>query len=78
MNCPCCYKRIETSGGCLDCSLQTLWCMCGARFCAKHQREAFEKHPEFCPNIYRANQTIIFPTDPGWSNQGSGGIVNSL
>lgn len=76
MNCLCCGMRIESTGGCLECSLQTFWCMCGARFCGKHGREAYEKHPEFCPNIYRTNTTII-PTTPDWSNQQSG-IVYSL
>lgn len=67
----CCGKRIESTGGCLDCSLQTFWCMCGARFCGKHGREAYEKHPEFCPNIYRANISTIIPTNPFLSNQDS-------
>jgi len=50
--------------------------MCGASFCGKHGREAYEKHSEFCPNIYRIN-TTVFPTAPEWSNQQSG-IVYSL
>lgn len=56
MNCPCCFKRIDTSGGCSDCMLTTIWCSCGLRVCGKHGQEEFKQHA--CPNI-QTNGTII-------------------
>ena len=60
MNCPCCGARIETSGGCHACSLQSFWCICGQRFCGRHGWEALERHP--CPNVQIIGVTVPLQT----------------
>jgi len=58
LRCWCCGKGYDTSGGCLDCTVITIHCMCGAKFCAKHRGQDYEKHQEVCPNIIRINTTV--------------------
>lgn len=48
MNCPCCFQEILSTGGCTVCSLQTIWCHCGARFCAAHHSKEAAEHTSKC------------------------------
>lgn len=56
-----------TTGGCIHCSVVTMFCgSCGARFCGAHGQDAFAKHPEFCPGIYKIGE-IVSPQP--WTNE---------